>query len=215
MSASMLHLHAIRLMKSVLAGTKTKKLQDVLEAAFGSDKEDDDDIPTKEEKEEEASTSSGIKRKIPQLQGSSKQKASHPNKAGICALSDATVYYPTTLDASTSYLHAGIDSAFYLSHKSSQAMKSAGYECNYSASKKAEGVSTPDCTFFSTTKGQLSTYIQQHHPGLAIGCFVCPTKCWWSASAWMEHMKKAHSELVQDAFFIKEGADIAEANVDV
>ena len=90
-------------------------------------------------------------------------------------------------------------------------MKSAGYECNYSITKKAEDVSIPDCTFFSTTKGQLSTHIHQHHLGLAIGCFICPTKHWWSASAWMEHMKKAHSELSQDAFFVKEGADAAES----
>ena len=210
MSASLLHLHAIRLMKSVLAGTETKKLQDVLEAAFGSDEEDDEDIPPEEEKEE-PSTSSGVKKKFPQPQGSSKWKASHPSKAGICALTDASVYFPTISDASTSYLHAGVDSVFYSSRKSSQAMKSAGYECNYSITKNAEGVSTPDCTFFSTTKGQLSTHIRQHHLGLAIGCFICPTKCWWSASAWMEHMKKPHSELGQDAFFVKEGADVAKS----
>ena len=211
MSASMLRLHAIRLMKSVLAGTETKKLQDMLEAAFGSDEEDDEDIPTEEEKEEEPSTSSGVKRKIPQPQGSSKQKVFHPSKGGICALTDATIYFPTTLDASTSYLHAGVDSAFYSSHKSSQAMKSAGYKCNYSVTKNAEGVLTPDCTFFSTTKGQLSTHIRQHHLGLTNGCFICPTKHWWSASAWMEHMKKAHLELGQDAFFVKEGANVAES----
>ena len=92
-------------------------------------------------------------------------------------------------------------------------MKSVGYECNYSISKKAEDLSTPDCTFFSTTKGQLSTHIQQQHLGLTIGCFICPTKHWWSTSAWMKHMKKAHSEHGQDAFFVKEGADIAEAIV--
>ena len=155
MSASRLHLYAIQLIKSVLVGTETKKLQDMLEAAFGSDKEDDEDIPTEEEKEEEPSTSSGVKRKIPQPQGTSKRKVSHPSKAGICALTDATIYFPTTLDASTSYLHAGVDSALHARHKSSQAMKSAGYECNYSITKNAEGVSTPDCTFFSTTKGQL------------------------------------------------------------
>ena len=211
MSASMLHLHAIRLMKSVLAGTETKKSQDMLEAAFGSDKEDDEDIPTEEEKGEEPSTSSGVKRKIPPPQGSSKWKASHLSKAGICALTDTSVYFPTISDASTSYLHAGVDSAFYSSRKSSQAMKSAGYKCNYSVTKNAEGVSTPDCTFFSTTKGQLLTHIRQHHLGLTIGCFICPTKHWWSASAWMEHMKKAHSQLGQDAFFVKEGADAAKS----
>ena len=53
MSVSLLPLHAIQLMKSVLAGTETKKLQDVLEVAFGSDEEDYDDIPPEEEKEEE------------------------------------------------------------------------------------------------------------------------------------------------------------------
>ena len=211
MSASLLRLHAIGLMKSIFAGTETKKLQDVLEAAFGSDEEDDEDIPPEEEKEEEPSTSSGVKRKISQPQGSSKRKASHPSKAGICALTDATIYFPTTSDASTSYLHAGVNSAFYSSQKSSQAMKSAGYECNYSVTKNVEGVSTPDCTFFSTTKGQLSTHIQQHHLRLTIGCLICPTKCWWSASAWMEHMKKAHSELSQDAFFVKEVTDAAES----
>ena len=138
MSASMLCLHAIRLMKSVLACTETKKLQDVLEAAFGSNEDNDEDIPTEEEKEEPL-TSSGVKRKIPQPQGSSKQKVSHPSKAGICTLTDATIYFPTTLDASTSYLHAGVNSAFYSSHKSSQAMKTAGYKCNYSITKKTEG----------------------------------------------------------------------------
>ena len=72
MSSSMLCLHAIQLWKSVLAGTETKKLQDVLEAAFSSDEEDDEDIPTEEEKEVEVSTFLSLKRKIPQSQGSSK-----------------------------------------------------------------------------------------------------------------------------------------------
>ena len=212
MSASMLQLHAIPLLKSVLAGTEAKKLQDVLEAAFGTVKEKHEDAPTEEE-EEEPSTSFGVKRKVPQLQGSAKRKSSHPSKGGICALSDATIYFPTTANASASYLHAGVDSAYYSSRKSSLAMKSTGYECNYSVVKKAEGISTPECSFFSTTKGQLSTHIRQYHLGLAIGCFVCPTKHWWSASAWMEHMKKAHPELGQDAFFIKEGTGVQESLV--
>ena len=147
-------------MKSVLAGTEAKKLQDVLEAAFGTIEEKHEDAPTEEEEEEEEpSTSSGVKRKVPQPQGSTKRKCAHPSKGGICALSDATIYFPTTADTSASYLHAGVDSAYYSSHKSSLAMKSAGYECNYSVVKKAEGISTPECSFFSTTKGQLSTHI--------------------------------------------------------
>ena len=202
----MLRLHAIRLMQSVLAGTETKKLQDILEAAFGTEEKETEEGPFEEELETEASTSSGTKRKIPQPEGSSKRKASQPTKTGVCALSDAAIYYPTTADAAASYLHAGVDSSFFSSRKSSLTMKSAGYECNYSVTKKAEGIAVTDCTFFSTTKGQLSTHIRQHHLGLAVGCFICPSKCWWSASAWMEHMRKTHAELGQDAYFVKEGA---------
>ena len=144
--------------------------------------------------------------KIPQPEGSSKRKAPQPTKTGVCTLSDAAIYYPTTADTAVSYLHAGVDSSFFSSRKSSLTMKSAGYECNYSVMKKAEGIAVTDCTFFSTTKGQLSTHIRQHHLGLAIGCFICPSKRWWSASAWMEHMRKTHAELSQDAYFVKEVA---------
>ena len=89
-------------------------------------------------------------------------------------------------------------------------MKSAGYECMYLAIKKAEGIEVPDCDFFSTTKGQLRAHIRQHHLGITIACFICPAKRWWSGSSWMEHMKKYHSELGQDCFFIRKGADINE-----
>ena len=43
MSASLLRLNAIKMMKSVLAGTAASKLQDVLEAAFGNESDDDED----------------------------------------------------------------------------------------------------------------------------------------------------------------------------
>ena len=67
-----------------------------------------------------------------------------------------------------------------------------------------------DCILFSMTKSQLSTHIQQHHLGVAIGCYICPTRCWWSGLNWMEHMKKCHPDLESDCFFIKEGADLQE-----
>ena len=206
----MLCLHAIHLMRSVLAGTETKKLQDVLEAAFGTEEKETEEGPFEEEQETEASTSLGTKRKIPQPEGSSKRKASQPTKTGVCALSDAAIYYPTTADAAASYLHAGVDSAFFSSCISSQKMKSAGYECMYSAVKKSEGIDVPDCSFFSTTKGQLSTHIHQFHLGVAIACFICPSKRWWSSSSWMDHMKKFHAELDPKSFFIQEGVDIEE-----
>ena len=112
MSASLLHLNTIHLMKGVLAGTETKKLQDVLEAAFCKQgAEGANYVPDEEEEvgeaepEEEASTSTDVKRKVPPLSTSAKC-----SKMGICALSDAVVHYPTTSEAQASaYLHAGVD----------------------------------------------------------------------------------------------------------
>ena len=89
-------------------------------------------------------------------------------------------------------------------------MKSAGYECMYSAVKKSEGINVPDCSFFSTTKGQPSTHIRQFHLGVAMACFICPSKRWWSGSSWMDHMKKFHVELDPKSFFVQDGVDIEE-----
>ena len=127
MSASLLRLNAIRLMKGVLTRTETKKLRDVLEAAFCvQGVEGDDYIPDEEEEEEEAkqeaSTSTGVKCKAPPP-----TPATKCSKVGICALSDAIVHYPTTSEAqSSTYLHAGVDPRFFSSHKSSAKTNIAG-----------------------------------------------------------------------------------------
>ena len=198
MSASLLRLNAIWLIKGVLAGTVTKKLQDVLEAAFCEEGVDDDDYILDEEEEtgevepeEEASTSTGIKCKA-----SPPTSATKHSKVGICALS--------------AYLHAGVDPRFFSSHKSNAKTKVVGYECQYAAIKREEGLDISDCTLFSMTKSQLSTHIWWHHLGVAIGCYIYPTKHWWSGSSWMEHMKKCHPDLQSDCFFIKEGTDLQE-----
>ena len=180
MSASLLRLNVIKTMKSVLAGTTANKLQDVLEVAFGGEDKDDEDYVPEDQPEDEPSTSQGesstaIKRKAPPTTGASKCKAGH--KSGICALLDVSCYYPTTNDTkSSAYLHGGVDPLYYSSRISSQKMRSAGYECMYSSVKKAEGVEVPNCDFFSTMKGQLSTHICQYHLGIAIACFLCPLK---------------------------------------
>ena len=210
MSASLLRLDAIQTMKIVLAGTAANKLQDVLEAAFGGDEEKETEDP-EGQPEDEPSTSQGessLKRKASPSGSGPKRKTA---KSGICTLSDASCYFPTDSDAkSSAYLHGGVDSAFFSSHISSQKMKSAGYECMYSAVKKSEGINVPDCSFFSTMKGQLSTHICQFHLGVAIACFICPSKRWWSGSSWMDHMKKFHAELNPESFFVREGVDIKE-----
>ena len=154
MSASLLHLNAIRLMKGVLAGTETKKLQDVLEVAFCEQgAEGANYVPDEEEEvgeaepEEEASTSTGAKRKVP-----SPSSLAKCSKMGICALSDVVIHYPTTSEAQASaYLHAGVDPQFYSSCESSAKTCITGYECQYAAIRREEGVDISDCTLFSMT----------------------------------------------------------------
>ena len=220
----------MRIMKGVLASTATKKLQDVLEAAFHEGVEEEEDYALEAEEEddneeededwvpesvEESDTpkaeaaTSGTKRKAPPPTGAAKRKASQPTKGGICLLSEALLYYPTTSDAKASYLHSGINPAYYSSHQSSKGNKSAGYECQFTSIKKSKGVILPDC-HFSTTKGQLSTHICQHHLGLAVACYICPQKQWWLAATWKDHMEKCHSDIGSEAFFAKEGANIEE-----
>ena len=116
MLASLLRLNAIRIMKSVLAGTAASKLQDVLEAAFCEEEEDNEDDVPEDQPEEEPTVSLGessisTKQKAPQLLVHPKRKSGHQQKGGICALSDASCYYPTTSDVKClAYLHGGVDS---------------------------------------------------------------------------------------------------------
>ena len=223
MVASLLQRDASRIIKTVLARTATQKFTDTIEGVFGLDEPDEvreafEEAPEEEEEEEEdvedvpqASTSTkGSKRKhssTPSTGG--KCKPSHPTRGGICSLESAEIYYPSTADEG-SYLHAGVDAKYISSCKSSAHTTAAGYECLFSEVAKKEGVIVPDCDVLSTTKSQLSTHIRQHHLGIAIGCFICGgNKRWWSSSTWMEHMKKAHSNLNTSAYYVKEGTDIS------
>ena len=127
-------LDSIRTMKCALAGTATSKFTDVLKAVFGigeenppefEEEEDEPDVvpaeglTTKEAAEGEssldpvASTSVGVgaKRKVPPSATTvkSRHKSSKPVKDGVCALADATVFYP--FDPST-YLQTGVPSEY-------------------------------------------------------------------------------------------------------
>ena len=222
MVASLLRRDASRIIKTVLAGTATQKFTDTIEGVFGLDEPDDmreafEEAPKEEEVEDvedvpQASTSTtGTKRKHSSTSSTGgKRKPSHPTHGGICSLESAEIYYPSTADES-SYLHAGIDAKYISSRKSSAHTAAAGYGCLFSEVAKKEGIIVPDCDVLSTTKSQLSTHIRQHHLGIAIGCFICGgNKRWWSSSTWMEHMKKAHSDLDTSAYYVKEGTDISE-----
>ena len=219
MVASLLRRDSCRIIKTVLAGTTTSCFTDVIESAFGSEEaadvreayeeageEEDDDKEGTEPVEPEASTSEGAKKK----QSSAPPKRKLPRTEG-CSLEDATVYYPTLSDEGN-HLHAAVDPQYISSRKSSSHMAAAGYGCLFSVVTKSQGKIVPDCDRISTTKGQLSTHIHKDHLSVAVGCYICGRK-WWSATTWMEHMCKTHSNVGANAYFVKEGAEVPEFEV--
>ena len=227
MVASLLRRDAIRLIKTVLAGTAMAQFTDVIEGVFGEEEpasvcEAFKEAPPKDTAEEEeedeepvgvcASSSKTVKRKQPSASSSSsKCKVAHPTCGGMCSLDSAEVYYSRSSDEGN-HLHAGVDSHFISSRKSSTHTAAARYSCLFSQIMKADGKIVPDCDIISTTMGQLSTHICQFHLGVAVGCYICG-KRWWSAATWMEHMKKTHPILGTDAYYVKEGMDIASFEV--
>ena len=220
MVASMLCRDATRMIKTVLVGTATEKLTSVVEAVFGGDEPPElqniyDEVPEEEEEEEPSqeevaapSTSKGGKCKQTPL---STPKGAKSSKSGPFSLENAQVYYPTTADEG-SHLHAGVNPKYLSSRKSSHHTAATGYGCLYSEVCKSEGKIVPHCDIISTTKGQLSTHVHQQHLGLAVGCYIHQKK-WWSAATWMDHMKKVHSEVGANIFFVKEGVDVDIAQV--
>ena len=215
------------MIKTVLAGTTTKQFTDVMEAVFGGVKEKavkeameaEEGLPPEEEEEEEASIPEGepststlsktLKHKAPPTTDKSKKPAPGAKKyAAVCALEDAKVIYPSTNDQER-HLHAGVDSHFISSRKSSALSQRAGYGCTYSEAMRSDGIIVEDCDFISSTKSQLSTHIRRSHLGAAVVCYICDER-WWGVSTWYEHMEKTHPSLQKEDYFVKEGSNIAE-----
>ena len=189
MVASMLKFDAARLMKTALAGTATKRFTDVIQSAFeGVDPEvlcQQLEIEEEEEEGDEAVEEGAEEPIETPVTQSQKCKATTPletssskstKNKGICALSDATVVYPSVIDKQKGYLHSGVADKFISDWQSSTSGRSAGYGCEYSAVMKQEGHIVKDCEFISTVRGQLSTHIRQMHLGVAISCYVCQRK---------------------------------------
>ena len=231
MSSSTIRLDAVRMIKTVLAGTATQRFLDVIEAVFGGEeeksirdemeaeegipldvKEDDDDEEKEEEPEgDKASTSTlfrAMKRKAPPPTTNPKKSALPPKTPAVCSLEQASIIYPS-LANKDGYLQAGVDDRFISSRKSSSVSKRAGYGCQYNAAMRQDGVIVEDCDFVSSVRRQLCTHIRRAHLGAAVVCFICD-KHWWSSSTWLEHMEKTHTTLQRDDYFIKEGSDITE-----
>ena len=230
----MLRRDAVKLMKAALAGTKTERFVNVIEAAFVEEgvtaaTTTDPSFPAEEAEEEEeevdvvASSSAtpaepeqptlskALKRKLPPPSGELKHRVLG-KRTSICLLSDATPYYPTIWDknrytgpsAATGYLHSGVAENFFSTHQSSTVGKEAGYFCMYADAMRAQGKMVLNCDFFSSTKGQLSTHVRQKHLGVAVACYICNKKA-WSGKTWLTHMQNAHKELSEDEYYVKEG----------
>ena len=76
----MLRLHAIHLMRSVLAGTETKKLQDVLEAAFGTEEKETEEGPSKKSRRQKHPPLRAPREKFPNQKAVPSAKPLNPPK---------------------------------------------------------------------------------------------------------------------------------------
>ena len=197
-----MRLDSIHTIKCALPRPATSKFTDVLEAVFGIDEENppefeaeedepdvvpEEGITTKETVEGKslsdpvASTSVGVgaKRKAPTSTTTvkSKRKSSKPVKGGVCALVDATVFYP--FDSNT-YLHTGFPSDYISKCEDSQYKHTAVYMCNYLKVENSRGNQVPPCDTMCQNKSQVSSHVRQFHLGICVACYIC-VHGWWFA----------------------------------
>ena len=147
----------------------------------------------------------------------SKHKSTKPVKGGVCALADATVFYP--FDPST-YLHTGVPSEYISKREGSQYKHTAVYMCDYSKVESARGNQVPPCDTMCQNK--VSSHIRQFHLGICVACYICNHR-WWSATEWRKHMTAHHSNLSAQLFVapteaptdLKNKAEVEEIEVDL
>ena len=128
----------------------------------------------------------------------SKRKSSKPVKGGVCALADATVFYP--FDPST-HLHTGVPNEYISKWEGSQYKHTAVYMCNYSKVESTRGNQVPPCDTLCQNKSQVSSHIRQFHLGICVACYICNHR-WWSATELKKHMTTQHAFLSENEFFV-------------
>ena len=233
---------AVKVMKAALTGTATTKFVDVLEAAFGEEENKEEVstiVPTEKEKEEtlpkeavltkseadteffdqpEASTSATgtTKRatrsasKQPPVKRSRKQDK--PSKtAGPYILRGATPLHPTRADQNT-YLHTGVPDEFISDRESGPFSKVAIYKCNYARVMRERGFNPAECDVICQSRGQTSTHIRQFHLNNCMECYICSHR-WWSAFEWKKHMKKVHTDLTKDDWYVASDTSAADLSI--
>ena len=137
---------------------------------LGDEEEDEEDI------EDSASTTSSVsKRKtLKQLKVSTADQEKYPSK---CNLKEAELFFPT----SASTLHdTGVDPKYISTREGLSGYKGL-YCCLF------EG-----CDYGAQVRANTLSHIRRVHLGHAVGCRFCPTRAWWQARTWSDHMTHTH-----------------------
>ena len=129
------------------------------------------------------------------------RKQEKPTKiSGPYTLQDATPLHPTKADRNA-YLHTGVPDEFISDRESGPFSKVAIYKCNYARVMRERGYSPNECDVICQSRGQTSTHIRQFHINKCMECYICSHR-WWSAFEWKKHMKKVHTDLEEDDWYV-------------
>ena len=125
-----------------------------------------------------STTSSTTKCKtLKQLKVSVTDQEKYPSK---CNLKEAVLFFPT----STSTLHdTGVDAKYIGTREGLSGYKGL-YCCLF------EG-----CDFGAQVRANTLSDIRRVHLGHAVGCRYCPTRAWWQARTWSDHMTHTHPDV--------------------
>ena len=138
-----------------------------------SEEEEEEDI------EDSASTTSSTTKckTLKQLKVSVADQEKYPSK---CNLKEAVLFFPT----SASTLHdTGVD-AKYIGTREGLSEYKGLYCCLF------EG-----CDFSAQVRANTLSHIRRVHLGHAVGCRYCPTRAWWQARTWSDHMTHTHPDV--------------------
>ena len=104
------------------------------------------------------------------------QSKKYPTK---CLLSEAQLFYPTSADS----LHeTGVDGKYIGSRENLSEYKGL-YCCLFE-----------NCEYGAQVRGNTYSHIHRVHLGAAFGCHFCPTRAWWQAMSWSNHMDSVHPD---------------------
>ena len=97
-----------------------------------------------------------------------------------CSLKEAKLFFPT----SASTLHdTGVDSKYIGTREGL-----SGYKGLYCC--LLEG-----CDYRAQVQANTLSHIHRVHLGHAVGCRYCPTRAWWQARTWSDHMSHTHPDI--------------------